>query len=112
MVKLIGSFSQIKSATVLVVGDFMLDTYTTGKVDRISPEAPVPVLHVQELEDLPGGAGNVVLNLEALGAKVISLGRIGNDKEGRRLKSHLKEHGTDIRGLFVKDVELKSLNLK
>ena len=66
MVKLIGMLSHFSPVSVLVIGDFMLDTYTTGKVKRISPEAPVSVLHVQKEESRPGGAGNVVLNLIAL----------------------------------------------
>ena len=103
MVKLIGSFSRFKPAKVLVVGDFMLDTYTSGRVQRISPEAPVPILHVQKSEDLPGGAGNVVLNLEALGADVISVGRMGNDKEGKALKELLEEEGSDTGGLFIQE---------
>lgn len=101
MVKLIGSFSRLKSARVLVVGDFMLDTYTTGVVQRISPEAPVPILHVNETHHLPGGAGNVVLNLKALGASVVCAGRMGPDLEGKRLKSLLQKEGVDTGGLFV-----------
>ncbi len=100
MVKLTRSFSRFKSSKVLVIGDFMLDSYTTGKVERISPEAPVPVLHVEQAEDLPGGAGNVVRNLFALGAEVVAVGRIGNDKEGDRLKGYLEAGNTDTRGLF------------
>ncbi|MCB1083484.1 MAG: D-glycero-beta-D-manno-heptose-7-phosphate kinase [Simkania sp.] len=101
MVKLIGSFSQLKPARILVVGDFMLDTYTTGRVQRISPEAPVPILHVKETQHLPGGAGNVVLNLKALGASVVCVGRIGPDIEGKRLKSLLEAEAVDTAGLFV-----------
>ncbi|NGX50347.1 MAG: Bifunctional protein HldE [Chlamydiae bacterium] len=101
MVKLIGSFSRLKRAKVAVVGDFMLDTYTTGRVERISPEAPVPILHVQKSEDLPGGAGNVTANLKALGAEVIAVGRIGEDREGRRLKHLLEEEGVECAGIFT-----------
>jgi len=89
MVKLLTALRALKQAKVLVLGDFMLDTYTTGRVVRISPEAPVPVLHVEKKEKLPGGAGNVALNLQALGAQVIAVGRIGNDAEGLRLKKLL-----------------------
>lgn len=103
MVKLLGSFSRLKPAKVLVLGDFMLDIYTTGRVQRISPEAPVPILHVQKSEDLPGGTGNVVLNLLALGAEVIAVGRVGDDKEGLRLKQLLEEEGVDTSGIFVQD---------
>ncbi len=97
----IGSFSQLRRAKVLVLGDFMLDTYTTGRVERVSPEAPVPILHVQQTEDLPGGAGNVVLNLQTLGADVIAVGRVGDDKEGLRLRQLLEEEGTDVTGIFT-----------
>lgn len=100
-IKLIGSFSQLKPARVLVVGDFMLDTYTTGRVQRISPEAPVPILHVKNTEHLPGGAGNVVLNLKALGASVVCVGRVGPDLEGKRLKNLLEAEAVDTSGLFV-----------
>jgi len=103
MVELIGSFSQLKSAKVLVIGDFMLDAYTFGKVSRISPEAPVPVLHVQSLKDLPGGAGNVALNLKALGADVFTIGRIGNDQNGIKLKTLLQDEGINTDGIFTQN---------
>src|SRR5476649_2506613 len=95
MVKLTNSFCSIKPFTALVIGDFMLDTYTTGKVRRISPEAPVPVLLVQKEESLPGGAGNVVLNLVSLGAKVVAVGRIGYDIAGEELRDFLDREGVD-----------------
>lgn len=76
----------IRPFRALVVGDFMLDTYTSGKVKRISPEAPVPVLEVLKQESRPGGAGNVVLNLTTVGARVFAVGRIGADGEGEELK--------------------------
>lgn len=101
MVKLIGMLSRFSAAKVLVVGDFMLDTYTTGKVKRISPEAPVSVLHAQTQEYRPGGAGNVVLNLTSLGAKVYALGRIGNDTAGEQFLSALRIEGVDQTGILV-----------
>ena len=79
----------------------MLDTYTTGHVSRISPEAPVPVLHVENIEHLPGGAGNVALNLISLGASVRLLGRIGSDLEGKQLATFLTDEGIDTKLLFV-----------
>ncbi len=103
MVKLIGLLSRFKPAKVLVIGDFMLDTYTTGKVRRISPEAPVSVLHVQKEESLPGGAGNVALNLTSLGASVVVVGRVGADRAGQQLKEVLSAEGIDVRGLFVQE---------
>ena len=89
MVKLAGTFGQFRPFRALVLGDFMLDTYTTGRVKRISPEAPVPVMEVIRQESRPGGAGNVVLNLATLGAQVFALGRIGSDAEGKMLKERL-----------------------
>lgn len=89
MVKLAGTFGQFRPFRALVLGDFMLDTYTTGRVKRISPEAPVPVMEVIRQESRPGGAGNVVLNLATLGAEVFALGRIGSDGEGKTLKERL-----------------------
>ncbi len=99
--KLAGAFSQFQPFRALVLGDFMLDAYTTGRVKRISPEAPVPVMEVLKRESRPGGAGNVVLNLTALGAKVFAVGRIGPDGEGSDLKRRLSEEGADTEGLWV-----------
>jgi rfaE bifunctional protein kinase chain/domain len=101
MVKLIGLLSRFSRVKVLVVGDFMLDTYTTGKVKRISPEAPVSVLHVQKEESLPGGAGNVVLNMIALGAEVTALGRVGFDFAGEQLREALRDVGAEMDGIVV-----------
>lgn len=101
MVKLIGLLSHLNPLRVLVIGDFMLDAYTSGKVKRISPEAPVSVLHVQKEENRPGGAGNVVLNLVALGAKVVAVGRIGRDFAGETLYEALESEGVDVKQLLV-----------
>jgi len=87
---------------ILVIGDFMVDKYTYGKVDRISPEAPVPILHVQDETMQPGGAGNVVLNLLALKAKPIALGRVGFDDAGKYLIEGLEKTGADV-SHFVKE---------
>jgi len=103
MVKLAGTLSHLQSFTALVIGDFLLDTYTSGRVKRISPEAPVPVMEVQRQDSRPGGAGNVVLNLIALGAKVIVSGRIGADPIGEQLKDNLAKDGVDLRGLLVEE---------
>ncbi len=78
-------------ARVLVVGDIMLDRYWYGDAKRISPEAPVPVMKVGNVEERPGGAGNVALNLAALGAQVSLIGIVGNDQEADILESFLKE---------------------
>ncbi len=101
MVKLSGMLSRFSPVRVLVIGDFMVDTYTTGKVKRISPEAPVSVLHVQKEESRPGGAGNVVLNLVSLGAKVIAVGRIGYDVAGEQLRDSLDGEGVDTENILL-----------
>ena len=101
MVKLIGLFSRFNRVRAAVIGDFMLDTYTTGKVRRISPEAPVSVLHVQKEESLAGGAGNVVLNLISLGAHVNAIGRIGADVAGEQIRHSLSTEGASIEGLII-----------
>jgi len=80
-------------AKVLIVGDVMLDRYWYGPVSRVSPEAPVPVVKVNEVEDRPGGAGNVALNAASLGASVRLLGVIGNDEAGRKLDAKLQAAG-------------------
>jgi D-beta-D-heptose 7-phosphate kinase/D-beta-D-heptose 1-phosphate adenosyltransferase len=77
-------------ARVLVVGDLMLDRYWYGDTSRISPEAPVPVVHVGEAEERPGGAGNVALNIAALGGHADVLGLTGDDEAGRALTQRLE----------------------
>lgn len=76
---------------VLVVGDVMLDRYWFGEVERISPEAPVPVVHVNRREDRLGGAANVARNAAALGAKVTLAGIVGQDEPGREVHKMLEE---------------------
>jgi len=103
MVKLAGALSHFKPIAALVVGDFMLDTYTTGRVKRISPEAPVPVMEVLKYETRPGGAGNVVLSLLALGAHVMAAGRLGDDAEGREIRVALESAGANANYLLVEE---------
>lgn len=100
MVKLPRSLSSFHSIKALVLGDLMLDKYTTGSVQRISPEAPVKILNIEQKTSRPGGAGNVVLNLLALNAKVTILGRLGFDREGAELASNLKTKGADTSSLI------------
>jgi rfaE bifunctional protein kinase chain/domain len=82
---------------VLVVGDVMLDRYWFGNVSRISPEAPVPVVKVEHLEERPGGAANVARNVAALGAHVELLSVVGDDEAGGRLEQLLKREGVSAR---------------
>jgi D-beta-D-heptose 7-phosphate kinase/D-beta-D-heptose 1-phosphate adenosyltransferase len=78
---------------VLVIGDLMLDRYWYGTTSRISPEAPVPVVHVKNDEQRAGGAGNVALNISALGGKVSVMGFVGNDEPAESLKTLLQKAG-------------------
>lgn len=79
-----------KNARVLVVGDVMLDRYWFGEVSRISPEAPVPIVHVKKTEERPGGAANVARNIASLGGQATLLSVIGDDEAGRILTELLK----------------------
>ena len=85
---------------VLVVGDMMVDKYIIGKVDRISPEAPIPVLRQKEVQRKLGGAGNVILNIKSFGAGVRVVGSVGNDSEGVFFRNVLCERGVDDSYLF------------
>lgn len=84
------NFAKVK---VVVLGDVMLDRYWHGATERISPEAPVPVVHVKDMQERPGGAGNVALNLKALGCDVRLLGMVGDDSVGERLEEELRVAG-------------------
>jgi len=91
---------RFKGKKILVIGDIMLDKYIFGKVDRISPEAPVQVVEVIKENYLPGGAANVASNVSALGGTVVLVGIIGNDNSGKILIEELKKRGIDIEGIF------------
>lgn len=94
--KLESIFEGMKSKTIMVIGDLMLDHYIWGNVERISPEAPVPVVDVQEEKFKLGGAGNVANNLLSLGASVIMSSVKGNDPQGDTLLQILKENGIPV----------------
>lgn len=90
------SLDCLSQTHVMVVGDLMLDRYWYGQVDRISPEAPVPVVHVQREEDRLGGCGNVAYNLVSLGAKASLLSVVGHDAAGDRLRELLSQSGIAV----------------
>jgi len=92
---------------VAVVGDFMLDEYVWGHIDRISPEAPVPILNVVRRETALGGAGNVVRNLCAIGIKVTAIGIVGDDRAGTRVRNLIEDLGVDA-GNIICDRERNS----
>ncbi|NQD79249.1 bifunctional D-glycero-beta-D-manno-heptose-7-phosphate kinase/D-glycero-beta-D-manno-heptose 1-phosphate adenylyltransferase HldE [Pseudomonas sp. CrR14] len=87
------SMPRFDQAPVLVVGDVMLDRYWHGATSRISPEAPVPVVKVEQIEDRPGGAANVALNIAALGAPVVLVGVTGQDEAAKSLYESLEAIG-------------------
>src|ERR1700722_5643108 len=91
----------LENARILVYGDIMLDRYWYGQTLRISPEAPVPVVHVRNHEIRPGGAANVALNIASLGAKVTLLGLVGEDGEAAQLRQALKNQNVDFELLAV-----------
>lgn len=97
LVEIISNFRKVRMA---VVGDLMLDDYIIGTVDRISPEAPVPVVSVKEERFVLGGAGNVINNLATLGVKTFCYGVIGDDTDGDRLKKSLKLLGVNAEGVI------------
>lgn len=102
-------FAAFNNLKVLVIGDVMLDSYVWGKVERISPEAPVPVLNVTKREFRLGGAGNVLLNVQSLGAEAIICTVIGNDREGDLLENELKERGLSCAGVIKSDTRITTI---
>ncbi len=98
---------QLSQARVLVVGDAMLDRYWFGAVDRISPEAPVPIVRVSREEERLGGAANVALNAKALGVQATLLTVVGDDEPARKLRQMLAQHG--IAALLGSDPQLYTI---
>lgn len=96
-------FKEFQQLNVLIIGDIMIDRYLTGKVDRISPEAPVPVVHLHDREDRLGGAANVALNIKALGATPYLCSVIGNDQTATELLDLLPNHQLSAKGILQSD---------
>ena len=93
-------FQKFNSLTALVIGDVMIDAYYWGKVERISPEAPVPVVQVQKRENRLGGAANVALNVKSLGAKAIICSVVGDGSKGDIFRATLKENNFSTEGII------------
>ncbi len=91
----------VRNRKVLVVGDVMVDEYVWGRIERISPEAPIQVVDVQSENALLGGAANVAGNLIALSSRVLLAGAVGSDDKGALLKTRLREEGVRIQGLVT-----------
>jgi rfaE bifunctional protein kinase chain/domain len=95
---------QFRQARLLVVGDVMLDRYWFGDTERISPEAPVPVVHVSKVDERLGGAANVARNAASMGAQISILGVVGDDEPGRRIEELLKAQS--VKSFLQRDASL------
>ncbi len=102
-------FDNFNKLKVLIIGDVMLDAYTWGKVERISPEAPVPVVNVRSREIRLGGAGNVVMNVQSLGAEPIICSVVGTDAYGDSLLNLLKEQNLSTEGIIQSDTRITTV---
>jgi D-beta-D-heptose 7-phosphate kinase/D-beta-D-heptose 1-phosphate adenosyltransferase len=96
--RIVGAFPRV---TLLVVGDVMLDEYLWGDVERVSQEAPVPIVHVRRESIALGGAGNVVRNVVGLGGACACAATVGEDSAGRLIADLLKDHGADSGGIVA-----------
>ncbi len=103
---------QFPKTKILVIGDLMVDRFIRGKVSRISPEAPVPVVKVKEEVDIPGGAGNVLMNLSSLGAQAQGCGVIGKDIVGEHLTTQLGNARVQTHGIIKDSVRLTALKVR
>ncbi|MHC5112847.1 MAG: PfkB family carbohydrate kinase [Planctomycetota bacterium] len=101
MSSLLHKLTAFRPFRAMVVGDFMLDQHLYGAAERLSPDAPVPVLHASRTDDRPGGAANVALCLRALEADVHCVGVVGDDTEGRRLREALTGEGCGVDGIIA-----------
>ena len=93
--------SDFSDINILLVGDFMIDHYIMGTSNRISPEAPVPVVIPEKEFSIPGGAGNVAMNLSEMGANVTCVGAVGNDSWGKKLLSLLLDKDINIEKMKI-----------
>jgi len=94
------AFKSFNNQNILIIGDVMIDSYMLGNVNRISPEAPVPIISVMKREHRMGGAANVGLNIKALGANAIICAMVGNDSEGEIFKNLLKKRQMSDKGIL------------
>jgi len=100
--ELLSIVGMLQKKKIVVIGDVMLDVYIKGSVARISPEAPIPVVEINEKDTkMPGGAANVAANITALGGKASIIGTTGKDPAGRELVSELKKYNVDTRGILA-----------
>jgi len=105
-------FSKFSELNVLIIGDAMVDSYLWGKVDRISPEAPIPIVTVTKQENRLGGAGNVSLNIQALGATPILVSIIGDDEKGRIFTELMVENHLTNEGIFIDETRMTTVKTR
>jgi D-beta-D-heptose 7-phosphate kinase/D-beta-D-heptose 1-phosphate adenosyltransferase len=110
--QLSGILNRCRGREVWVVGDLMLDQYVQGAVERISPEAPVPVVTVKDVEYRLGGAGNVARQVAALGGHAVLGGVVGDDDPGRRLLEHCARAGIDTRAVLTESTRPTTRKLR
>lgn len=112
LTQLTNIFESFNQMNVLIIGDVMIDGYVWGKVDRISPEAPVPVLSVAKKEDRLGGAANVALNIQSMGANPILCSVIGDDDNGKKFISLLNELKISAEGILQSKDRITTLKTR
>jgi|WetSurMetagenome_2_1015567.scaffolds.fasta_scaffold24723_4 D-glycero-beta-D-manno-heptose-7-phosphate kinase len=105
-------FNDFNGLNVLVIGDVMVDSYLWGKVERISPEAPIPIVTLKTRENRMGGAANVAMNLKALGARPILCSVIGNDEKGDRFIELLEEEEISTHGIHRSDKRITTTKFR
>ena len=105
-------FNKFRSFKVLVIGDVMVDSYLWGKVERLSPEAPIPIVSLNKRENRLGGAANVALNVQALGAKPIMCSVIGNDTKGEEFIKLLKSQKLSDAGIIKSDKRITTTKFR
>ena len=105
-------FSKFSELKVLVIGDTMIDNYLWGKVDRISPEAPIPIVTVTKQENRLGGAGNVSMNIQALGATPFLVSIVGNDEKGRVFEELMQEKKLPRQGIFIDPTRITTVKTR
>lgn len=110
--EIINLFNDFNQLNVLVIGDVMIDSYYFGKVDRISPEAPVPIVSVQKRENRLGGAANVALNIQALGATPILCAVIGNDEDGKLMNQLLNSQKLSNEGILMSNDRITTVKTR
>jgi rfaE bifunctional protein kinase chain/domain len=112
LTQLTNIFESFNQMNVLIIGDVMIDGYVWGKVDRISPEAPVPILSVAKKEDRLGGAANVALNIQSMGANPILCSVIGDDENGKKFIALLNDLNISAEGILQSKDRITTLKTR